>query len=118
MKKEENAAEKEEEIKLLSDEIIEHIKEYKEAKAEYINIQEEKLYDKYEMTEANGRTEEDVTIVYAYVTFRSMKGKDRCINTFSHVEDLAKKDPKEDEKKFMDMYLEIEEALPPGAMQW
>ena len=62
------------------------------------------------MTEANGRTEEDVTIVYAYVTFRSMKGKDSCINTFSHVEDLAKKDPKEDEKKFMEMYLEIEEA--------
>ena len=38
MKAEENAAEKEEDIQLLSDEIIEHIKQYKEAKAEYINL--------------------------------------------------------------------------------
>ena len=45
-----------------------------------------------------------------------MKGKDRCIHTFSDLEQAAKEDPGEEEKKFKDVYLEIEEALPPGSI--
>jgi hypothetical protein len=47
-----------------------------------------------------------------------MKGKDRCVHTFSLCEEAAKEDPSEEEKKFKDVYLQVEEALPPGAIQW
>lgn len=47
-----------------------------------------------------------------------MKGKDRALHCFSHCEEAAKTDPAEEEKKFKDVYLEFEEALPPGAIQW
>jgi hypothetical protein len=47
-----------------------------------------------------------------------MKGKDRCANTFLGVEDAAKENPTEDEKKFKELYLEINDALPAGAIQW
>lgn len=39
-------------------------------------MQNEKLYEKWEMTDANGRTEDDKTNVTAYVTFKSMRGKE------------------------------------------
>ena len=47
-----------------------------------------------------------------------MKGKDKCISTFSHCEALAKENPEEEEKKFLEEYLEIVEAEPPGNIQW
>lgn len=47
-----------------------------------------------------------------------MKGKDRCVHLFAGCEDAAKEDPSEEEKKFKDVYLQVEEALPPGAIQW
>jgi hypothetical protein len=59
---------------------------YKEAKQKYVAIQEEKLYEKYEITEENGRTEKDRTLIRAFVTFKTMKGKQRCENTFFGVE--------------------------------
>jgi len=45
-----------------------------------------------------------------------MQGRDRCLNTFSHVEALAKENPDELEKAFMDKFLEVEEAIPPGTI--
>jgi hypothetical protein len=47
-----------------------------------------------------------------------MKGKDRCVHTFSGCEEAAKEDAAEEEKKFKDVWLDVQEALPPGAMQW
>mmetsp|Transcript_38811 Transcript_38811/g.58991 ORF Transcript_38811/g.58991 Transcript_38811/m.58991 type:complete len:234 (+) Transcript_38811:140-841(+) len=114
----ENKEEKAEDIANLKQEILEHIKEHRDAKEEYVKIQEDKLYDKYEITEENGKSESDHNILYAFVTFKSMKAKDVCTNIFSHVEALAKENPEEDEKKFMDEYIEVTEALPPGAIQW
>ena len=40
-------------------------------------------------------------MLYAYVTFRSMRGKKQCEKTFSYVESFAKRSPEvEEEKKF------------------
>ena len=47
-----------------------------------------------------------------------MKGKERCENTFFAVEKMAKEDPKEDDKKFHDKYLDVVESEPAGAIQW
>ena len=47
-----------------------------------------------------------------------MKGRDKCVNTFSYCEALAKENPEEEEKKFFDSYLSIREAEPPGNIQW
>ena len=83
-----------------------------------MGIQEDRLFEKYEITKENGRSEKDKSITQAFITFRSMKGKDRCIHTFSDCEEAAKEDPSEEEKKFKDVYLTVEEALPSGAIQW
>ena len=74
------------------------------------------MYDLYEITEENGRKETDQTISNCFVTFKSMQGRDRCLNTFSHVEALAKDNPDELEKQFMDKFLIVHEASPPGAI--
>ena len=74
------------------------------------------MYDMYEMTEENGKKETDQTVHNAFITFRSMQGRDRCINTFSHVEALSKENPDELEKAFMDKFLEVHEAMPPGVI--
>lgn len=39
--------------------IVERVKEFKIMKQEYIRSQEEKLYEKYEITETNGRSASD-----------------------------------------------------------
>ena len=115
----ENPEEKQEKIDELNGKILEKIKEFKDFKKEYIDLQEDKLYAKYEITEENGKSEKDQTIKYAFVTFKSMKGKERCVNTFSHCEALAKENPEEEKKKFLEEdYLDIYEARPPGNIQW
>lgn len=53
-------------------------------KQEYIRSQEEKLYEKYEITETNGRSSTDVSFQCAYVTFRSMQGKDKAMQAFQY----------------------------------
>jgi hypothetical protein len=41
---------------------LKQISLYKEAKQKYVAIQEDKLYEKYEITKENGRSEKDKTI--------------------------------------------------------
>jgi hypothetical protein len=45
-------------------------------------MQEEKLYEKWEITDDNGKSKSDSSIEHAYVTFRSMKGKEMCLKVF------------------------------------
>lgn len=72
------------EIPGLEQQISEKTNEYDIMKKEYIRIQEEQLYDKYEITEENGRTEDDQSVQAAYVIFRSMQGKDKCLQCFQY----------------------------------
>lgn len=57
-----NAAEQEEKIQKLNEDIVEQITIYKEAKKEYTDIQEERLFEKYEITKENGKSEKDKSI--------------------------------------------------------
>lgn len=94
----------------MTEEILEQIAEYKEAKKQYIDIQEDKMYDMYEITEENGKKETDLSIIKCYISFKSMRGQERCFNTFSHVEALSEENPDELEKMFMEKFLEVTEA--------
>ena len=102
----------------MDEQVAEQTSIFKDSKKHYVEIQEEKLYEKYEITEANGRSEKDRGINYCFVTFRSMKGKVRCEAEFADCEALAKENPEEGAKVFMDKFLEVREAKPPGALQW
>ena len=96
--------------------VAEQIAIFKESKQKYIDIQEEKLYEKYEITEENGKSEKDKNINYCFATFKSMKGKTRCETEFYDCKSLAKDNPSENEKMFMEEFLEIREAMPTGAI--
>lgn len=113
-----NPEEQRDKIAILSQEILDKIKDYKELKSQYVAIQEEKLYEQYEMTEQNGRKESDLTINKAYVTFRSMKGKKRFQFIFENCASLVSERPEEEEKKFFGKFFRIHEAMPPGSIQW
>ena len=56
-------------------EIIDLILKYKEIKADYINTQEKKLYNKWEITPENDYTEDDRSFPICFVVFKSMRGK-------------------------------------------
>lgn len=74
------------EIPDIETQIVEKVKEFKIMKQEYVRIQEEQLYEKYEITESNGRSYGDQSFQCAYVTFRSMQGKDKCMQCFEFAE--------------------------------
>jgi len=73
-------------MNILDKEITDLIAQYKELKDQYIAMQEENLYAKYEITAENGKSESDQTVPCAFITFKSMKGKEKCINTFADCE--------------------------------
>lgn len=51
-----------------------------------MKIIDEKLYEKYEITDTNGRHTSDYSIEYAYVTFRSMVAKEKAMQVFEYAE--------------------------------
>ena len=51
-------------------------------KQEYVKNQEEKLFEKFEITETNGRSTSDQSFQCAYVIFRSMQGKEKALQCF------------------------------------
>jgi len=103
----------------LNKQIVEKIKEYKKLKAEYIAIMDEKLYDKWEINEANGRAEGDSTIKYAFVTFRSTKGKKKAMTIFKYAQEFAPKGRKSvDLKMFFGKYLQVKNSPSPSNIKW
>jgi len=70
------------------------------------------------MTEENKRTEETKTIEFCFVTFKCMSGKQKCMTAFADAEFMAEEDPGEEKKKLMGKFIEVEEALPSGCIQW
>ena len=101
----------------MDEKVSEQIGKYKENKKQYVEIQEEKLYKKYEINPENGRSKKDRGINYCFVTFKTMKGKVRCEAEFADCESLIKENPEEGSKVFMDEFvLEVREAKPPGAI--
>ena len=105
-------------VSVLNDEIIETIRKYKELKNIFVEIQEEKLYEKWEITGKNGRSESDKSILYAYVTFKSMRGKEMCMKQLEHAQANAKKNPEENEKMFFDRFLTVATCVAPSSIIW
>jgi septum formation topological specificity factor MinE len=85
-------------IEAANEAIIEVIKKYKEIQGEYVALQEEKLYEKWAITAENGRHEKMTTNARAYVTFRSMVGKQKAQQLFEFAEANAKRSEVEHEK--------------------
>ena len=105
-------------IDQLEEQIVEKVKEFKIMKQEYVRAQEDKLYEKYEITETNGRSTSDQSIQCAYVTFRSMQGKDKAMQCFQYARDLAKANPDELNKMFFHRWLRFENPPAPTSMIW
>ena len=105
-------------IDLINDQIIDDIKAYKELKAEYIHLQEEKLYEMWEINDVNGRSKSDHSNLFAFVTFRSMKGKRRAERIFTHAAANSKIWSEEKEKKFWDEFLSCSNVCSPSSIKW
>ena len=91
--------------------IIDVIKKYKEIQGEYVALQEEKLYEKWTITAENGRHEKMTTNARAYVTFRSMVGKQKAQQLFEFAEANAERSAAENDKKFCDVFLSCAEPI-------
>lgn len=102
----------------LEKQIIEKVKEFKIMKQEYIRTQEDILYEKYEITETNGRSTSDQSFQRAYVTFRSMQGKDKALQCFKYAQQLSKRTPSETEKMFFNRWLRFDSPPAPTSMIW
>lgn len=87
-------------------------------KQEYVKSQEEKLYEKYEITETNGRSNSDQSFQCAYVVFRSMQGKEKAMQCFQFAKELAKTMPEETNKMFFHRWLRFEHPPAPTSMIW
>ena len=99
-------------------EILEHIQEYKLVKADYMKIIDEKLYEKWEITDTNGRSKSDYSIEYAYVTFRSMIAKQKAMQVFEYAEMNAARHPQNEEKKFFGRWLTVVTPTAPSQIMW
>lgn len=72
----------------------------------------------YEITETNGRSKSDHTNLFAFVTFRSMKGKKRAEKIFLHAEANAKIYSEENDKKFCGKFLACGTVCSPSSFKW
>jgi hypothetical protein len=79
-------------------------------------MQNKKLYDQWKLTEDISESTE--TIKYAFVTFRSMRGKEKCLQCFKYAEANAKLEPVEEDKMFFDKYLNMEHPVAPSSYKW
>ena len=64
-------------------------------RADYTKMMDEKLYEKWQITDANGRSKSDMSVEYAYVTFRSMAAKERALQCLEFAEELSGSNPNE-----------------------
>ena len=102
----------------LGTQIVDDIKAFKELKSEYIHLQEEKLYEQWEINDFNGRSKSDHSNLFAFVTFRSMKGKKRAEKIFTHAQANAKIYSEENEKKFFEQFLSVGTVCSPSSFKW
>lgn len=99
-------------------EIVAFIQEYKLVKAEYMKIIDEKLYEKWEITDTNGRSKTDYSVEYAYVTFRSMLAKQKAMQVFEYAEMNSAKYKSNEEKKFFGRWLAVTTPTAPSQIMW
>jgi hypothetical protein len=102
----------------INGQIVEKIKEYNDLKKLYIEIQNDLLYERWILNDKKGRTEKLQTNQVAFITFKSMAGKDKAMDLFEFAEDMAKEDPKEEEKAFFNRFLHITSPVAMSSIKW
>jgi hypothetical protein len=102
----------------MEDKVIDRYRKYNEAKRKYIEIQNEQLYEKWEINYRRGRKETTRNILVAYVTFKSMIGKDIAKKIFEYAEENAKADTSENEKMFCEKFLKVGNTVAMSGIIW
>lgn len=72
----------------------------------------------WEISDVNGRSTGDRHNKFAYVTFRSMKGKNRAEKLFMYAEANSKMYEEEMQKKFWEQWLAVTNVTSPSNIQW
>lgn len=72
----------------------------------------------WEINDFNGRSKSDHSNLFAFVTFRSMKGKKRAEKIFMHAAANSKLWSEENEKKFWDEFLTCSTVCSPSSIKW
>ena len=85
----------------MEDKVIDLYRKYNEAKRLYIEMQNEQLYERWEVNFRKGRKETSKSIIVAYITFKSMLGKQLAQKIFEYAEENAKEDQSEADKAFL-----------------
>ena len=81
-------------------------------------MQEKKLYNKWEITPENENTVDDLTLPIAFVVFKSMRGKQKCVELFSEAEANAAKSSRFKELRFLGNWLDVKETCSPNTLIW
>jgi hypothetical protein len=105
------------EAKIL-EEVKKELEAYNKYKKEYINLQNNQLYEEWTLDDHHGRTEDSVTVKTAWITFRSMYGKEKAMQIFEYAEKLGKDDSSQEVKMFWDRYLEVSTPIAAQAYIW
>lgn len=100
------------------EEVRKELEAYNKYKKEYIGLQNNQLYEEWALDDHAGRTEDSVTVKTAWITFRSMYGKEKAMQIFEYAEKLGKDDPSQEVKKFWDRYLEVSTPIAAQAYIW
>jgi len=82
----------------MEEKVVDLVRNYNDAKKTYVEMQNDALYEKWELNKKKDRSENTQTNIIAYVTFKSMMGKDVAQKIFTFAEKNAKEDEAENEK--------------------
>lgn len=67
---------------------------------------------------AAGKSPTDLTIKYAFVTFKSMEGKEKAEKLFSYAEYKHKQGEGDGSEKFYDRFMSCETVVAPSSLRW
>lgn len=81
-------------------------------------MQNEQLYERWELNLRKGRKETTQSIMVAYITFKSMLGKQIAQKIFEFAELNSKDDPSEKDKAFLDNFLTVTNTVAMSGIIW
>lgn len=81
-------------------------------------MQNEQLYEKWEINLRKGRKETTQSIMVAYITFKSMLGKQIAQKLFEFAEENSKEDASEKDKAFLGNFLTVQNTVAMSGIIW
>jgi hypothetical protein len=101
--------------------IVELYQKFNVLKKEYIEMQNDILYEKWELNDKKKRTEKLKSIKKAYITFKSMRGKQIAQRIFGYAKENekgGKKGAPKDSKAFFGRYLTVNNTVAMSSIKW